>query len=133
MKDAAGGERPMTAGYARIVVDRGQGRTFLKPPRAIREDEDMGEYLLCARGFVPTITLVVERELAKRVRYHVNLRAAEDTDFAIRLSLAGCKFVMARAARRGLERPCRSRPHLGGHGSGADRALRPVAGPDEAA
>jgi glycosyltransferase involved in cell wall biosynthesis len=84
-----------TAGYARIVVDRGNGRTFLKPPRAIRKTENMGEYLLCARGFVPTITLVVERDMARRVRYHANLRAAEDTDFAIRLSLAGCKFVMA--------------------------------------
>src|ERR1700744_5343730 len=29
-----------TAGYARIVVDRGEGRTFLKPPRAIRPVED---------------------------------------------------------------------------------------------
>src|ERR1700689_1476938 len=83
------------AGYARILVDRGEGRIFVKPPRAIREGEDMGEYLLCARGFVPTITVVVERELAKRVRYHENLRAAEDTDFAIRLALAGCRFVMA--------------------------------------
>jgi glycosyltransferase involved in cell wall biosynthesis len=85
-----------TAGYARILVDRGEGRIFVKPPRAIREGEDMGEYLLCARGFVPTITVVVERDLAKRVRYHENLRAAEDTDFAIRLALAGCRFVMAK-------------------------------------
>ena len=84
-----------TAGYARIVVDRGEGRTFLKPPRAIRPGENMGEYLLCERGFVPTITLVVERDLAKRVRYHDNLRTAEDTDFAIRLAMQGCKFVMA--------------------------------------
>jgi glycosyltransferase involved in cell wall biosynthesis len=84
-----------TAGYARIVVDRGAGRTFLKPPRAIRKTENMGEYLLCARGFVPTTTLVVEREMARRVRYHTRLPAAEDTDFAIRLSLAGCKFMMA--------------------------------------
>ena len=84
-----------TAGYARILVDRGEGRIFVKPPRAIHDGEDMGEYLLCARGFVPTITVVVERELAKRVRYHENLRAADDTDFAIRLALAGCRFVMA--------------------------------------
>jgi glycosyltransferase involved in cell wall biosynthesis len=83
------------AGYARILVDRGRGRSFLKPPRAIAEGEDMGEYLLCRRGFVPTITLVVERALAARVRYHADLRAAEDTDFAIRLAEAGCKFVMA--------------------------------------
>lgn len=83
-----------TAGYARMLVDRGRGRFFAKPPRAIREGEPMGEYLLCARGFVPTITLVVERPLAQQVRYHEKLRAAEDTDFAIRLAAAGCRFVM---------------------------------------
>ena len=87
-----------TAGYARIVVDRGEGRTFLKPPRAIRPGENMGEYLLCERGFVPTISLVLERELAKKVRYNASLRTAEDTDFAIRLALLGCRFVMAEQA-----------------------------------
>ena len=82
-------------GYARVVVNRGEGRTFLKPPRGIRPGEDMGEYLLCERGFVPTITIVVPREMARKVRYHVNLRPAEDTDFAMRLALAGCAFRMA--------------------------------------
>lgn len=82
------------AGYARMRVDRGEGRVFLKPPRAIRPDEDMAGYLLCDRGFVPTITIAVAREMAQRVRYHEDLRAAEDTDFAIRLSLAGCRFAM---------------------------------------
>jgi hypothetical protein len=81
-------------GYARILVDRGDGRTMLKPPRAIRADEDMGEYTLCERGFVPTITTVVPREMARRVRYHPKLRAAEDVDFAIRLALEGCTFRM---------------------------------------
>jgi glycosyltransferase involved in cell wall biosynthesis len=83
------------AGYARVIVDRGEGRTFVKPSRGIRANEDMGEYLLCERGFVPTITIVVERELAMKVRYHVNLRPAEDTDFAMRLALSGCTFRMA--------------------------------------
>ncbi|HEY0267134.1 MAG TPA: glycosyltransferase family A protein, partial [Rhizomicrobium sp.] len=82
------------AGYARIRVDRGGGRVFLKPPRAIRPGEDMAVYLLCDRGFVPTITVAAPRELARRVRYHENLRPAEDTDFAIRLALAGCRFRM---------------------------------------
>ena len=85
-------------GYARILVDRGDGRTMLKPPRAIRADEDMGEYTLCERGFVPTITTVVPREMAQRVRYHPKLRAAEDVDFAIRLALAGCRFQMLEEA-----------------------------------
>ena len=84
-----------TVGYARMIVDRGNGRLFFKPPRAIRPDEHMATYLLCDRGFVPTITVVVESAMAMHVRYSENLRAAEDTDFAIRLYLAGCKFVMA--------------------------------------
>lgn len=84
-----------TAGYARILVDRGEGRTFLKPPRAIREGEDMATYLLCDRGFIPTSTIVVERKMAQAIRFHDNLPAAEDTDFTIRLTLAGCRFVMA--------------------------------------
>jgi glycosyltransferase involved in cell wall biosynthesis len=86
-----------TTGYARMVVDRGDGRKILKPPRAIAPGEDMAAYLLCDRGFVPTITTVVPAELARAVRYHENLREAEDTDFAIRLALAGCRFLMADA------------------------------------
>jgi glycosyltransferase involved in cell wall biosynthesis len=87
-----------TAGYARIVVDRGDGRQILKPPRALRPGEDMATYLLCDRGFVPTITTVVPAEQARAVRYDENLREAEDLDFAIRLALAGCRFVMADTA-----------------------------------
>ena len=84
-----------TAGYARLVVDRGNGRTFVKPPRALAPGEDMATYLLCDRGFVPTTTLVVPRALAAAIRYDTDLREAEDTDFAIRLALAGCSFRMA--------------------------------------
>ena len=85
-------------GYARVQVDRGNGRVFLKPPRAIRPDEDMATYLLCDRGFVPTITVVAPREAAARVRYAENLRPAEDTDFAIRLFLDGYRFQMLEEA-----------------------------------
>lgn len=84
-----------TAAYARIAVDRGNGRRMVKPPRAPRADEHMATYLMADRGFVPTITLAVEKETARRIRYHEDLRAAEDTDFAIRLFLAGVRFVMA--------------------------------------
>ncbi len=37
--------------------------------------------------------------MAQRVRYHVNLRPAEDTDFAMRLALAGARFKMVGRAR----------------------------------
>ncbi len=86
-----------TAAYARIVVDRGMGRTMLKPPRAPRAGESIATYLMCDRGFVPTITLCLPATLARRTRYHEDLRAAEDTDFAIRLYKAGCTFAMADA------------------------------------
>jgi glycosyltransferase involved in cell wall biosynthesis len=81
-------------GYARIKADRGGGRVFLKPPRALRRGEDMAAYLLCDRGFVPTITVVAPRDAAARIRYDEDLWPAEDTDFAIRLFLDGYRFHM---------------------------------------
>jgi glycosyltransferase involved in cell wall biosynthesis len=81
-------------GYARVRVDRGDGRVFLKPPRGMKPDEDMGTYLLCDRGFTPTITMALPREAAARIRFHEKLRAAEDSDFAIRLTQAGYRFRM---------------------------------------
>jgi glycosyltransferase involved in cell wall biosynthesis len=87
-----------TVGYARMIVDRGDGRRILKPPRAIGTGEDVATYLLCDRGFVPTITTVVPAKHARQVRYNEDLREAEDLDFAIRLSLAGCRLVMAETA-----------------------------------
>lgn len=89
LKESAG-----QAGYARVRVDRGKGRIFLKPPRALWPGEDMANYLLCDRGFTPTSTIVAPREAAASVRFDEHLRVAEDTDFAIRLSLAGYRFQM---------------------------------------
>ncbi|MGH6871505.1 MAG: glycosyltransferase family 2 protein [Rhizomicrobium sp.] len=82
-------------GYAPVVVDRGHGRSMVKPPRGLAPGEHMADYLLRDRGFVPTITLVVPRAIAARVRYAEALPFAQDTDFAIRLFLAGHRFVMA--------------------------------------
>ena len=81
-------------GYSRVLVDRGNGKTLLKPARARRSDEHMATYLLCDRGFVPTITVAVERKLAQRIRYSEYLRFGEDIDFALRLFLDGCRFKM---------------------------------------
>jgi glycosyltransferase involved in cell wall biosynthesis len=83
------------AGYAPMIVERGRGVRFVKPPRPLGKGEHVASYLLCDRGFVPTITLVVPREWAARVRYGESMPFAQDTDFAIRLYLAGCRFVMA--------------------------------------
>lgn len=103
--------RKNVAGYACMIVERGWGRSFLKPPRAIAPNEHMATYLLCDRGFVPTITLVVATDVARRIRYNDSLPFAQDTDFAIRLYLAGCRFVMAEepgAVWRDLPDPSRA-------------------------
>lgn len=84
-----------TGAYSRFVVDRGNGVSLLKPPRAIAPGEDMGIYLLCDRGFLATSTIAVPAALARKIRFDENLPAAEDTDFAIRAALAGTRFVMA--------------------------------------
>lgn len=84
-----------TGAYSRFIVDRGNGRTLLKPPRGIGPDEDMATYLLCDRGFLATSVIVVPAAVARTIRFNENLPAAEDTDFAIRAALAGVHFVMA--------------------------------------
>ncbi|PZM15566.1 glycosyltransferase family 2 protein [Rhizobium tubonense] len=83
------------AAYAPVIVRRGSGRAFVKPPRAIRSDEDMAIYLICDRGFVQTSGLALRSETAKRVKYREDAIFGDDTDFAIRLQLAGCRFEMA--------------------------------------
>jgi glycosyltransferase involved in cell wall biosynthesis len=118
-----------TVGYARVLVDRGNGRTLLKPPRAPRPGEHMATYLLCDRGFVPTITVCVETQLARRVRYAEHLHYGEDTDLAIRLFLEGCQFLMLEepgAVWHDLHDPCRaSANRKGARLVGWIEALRP--------
>ena len=80
--------------YSRIIVDRGNGRTFLKPPRGLQEGEHIAEYMLCDRGFLQTSTVVLKTSLAKKVRYAVGLPYGQDTDFALRLYAEGAAFQM---------------------------------------
>lgn len=81
--------------YSPVIADRGNGRQFIKPPRAIEPGESMATYLMCDRGFVQTSGICLPTGTAKKVRYRQDARYGDDTDFAIRLQLAGCQFVMA--------------------------------------
>ncbi|WP_245405594.1 glycosyltransferase family 2 protein [Sphingobium sp. Sx8-8] len=80
--------------YGQVLADRGEGRNFLKPPRAIARDETMDRYLMCDRGFIQTSSLALSRTLAEKVRYREDVKFGDDTDFAMRLSLAGARFLM---------------------------------------
>ncbi|UIJ46162.1 glycosyltransferase family 2 protein [Sphingomonas cannabina] len=81
--------------YSRVIVDRGSGRRFLKPYREIRLGESVDRYLMCERGFIQTSSLALPRGLARTVRYREDVRFGDDTDFAVRLSLHGARFLMA--------------------------------------
>ena len=89
----AGGDLKVAA-YSAVVADRGGGRFVVKPPRGIGDGEDMASYLMCDRGFVQTSGLLVPRAIAAQVRYRSDVTFGDDTDFAIRLALAGCRFRM---------------------------------------
>ena len=105
---------PGRAGYARILVDRGDGKSFLKPPRAIREGEDMATYLLCERGFIPTSTMVVERGAAQADP--LPRESARRRGHRFRHPPRACRpaFRDGRGARRALEGHRRSQPPVGG-------------------
>ena len=79
--------------YASIMVDRGEGLSFQKPPQGIGGNQNMSEYLLAGRGFVQTSTVVMKTEVAKDVLYLPELKGGQDTDFAIRLYAKGYKLV----------------------------------------
>jgi glycosyltransferase involved in cell wall biosynthesis len=84
--------------YSRVIVDRGEGRRFLKPFREIRRGEGVDRYLMCERGFIQTSSMALRRSLAASVRYREDVGFGDDTDFAVRLSLAGARFLMAPSA-----------------------------------
>lgn len=85
--------RENVIGYAPVRAQRETG-FIVKPPRAIAPSESMATYLMCGRGFVQTSGLVTPTETARKVRYREDASFGDDTDFAIRLQLAGYQFLM---------------------------------------
>lgn len=80
--------------YSQVYLDRGVGKYWIKPPRALAPKEHMADYLLRDQGWVPTPTLVVENNLAKKTLFREGMPFGQDMDFAIRLYNHGAKFHM---------------------------------------
>ena len=85
--------RERTVAYSPVRAIRGRS-VIVRPPRPIGPGESMSTYLMCDRGFVQTSGLVVPIEAGRTVRYRQDACYGDDTDFAIRLQLAGYRFVM---------------------------------------
>ena len=80
--------------YSSMYVDRGVGKYWVRPDRAIRAGEDVGEYLFVKNQLIQTSTIVLSRNLAQQVRFDGTLRKGQDLDFCLRLQKAGATFRM---------------------------------------
>lgn len=80
--------------YTQVVVDRGDGVSFLKPPRAINQGEHISDYLMRGRGFIQTSTLILPAEIAKSISFDESLTFGQDTDFALKIAGVGGELIM---------------------------------------
>jgi len=80
--------------YSQIIVDRGVGRYWIKPDRAIGPEESIFDYLYIHGGFIQTSTMVITRELASRVRWDEKVTFGDNDQYAIDLVQAGAHPVM---------------------------------------
>lgn len=93
-------ERDIAAGaqgqvvYSQVLVERSGQVRGKRPRRALRAGEEVSEYLACHQGFVQTSTVALPLDLARRVPFDERIAFGQDTDFAIRLALAGAAFHM---------------------------------------
>jgi glycosyltransferase involved in cell wall biosynthesis len=78
--------------FSPVLVDRGVGKLWIKPPRGPASGERLDEYITCTEGWVQTSTMVVRRSLAKDVRFDTRMPSSQDTDFAIRCFATGASF-----------------------------------------
>lgn len=85
---------PLCVWYSYVNVDRGVGRYWARPNRAIGKTEDVGEYLFVDNQLIQTSAIVMPRALAARVRFDPQLRKGQDLDFCLRLQRAGAHFRM---------------------------------------
>lgn len=80
--------------YSQNLVDRGLEKRWIRPSRAIRPGEDLGEYMFVANCFIQTSTIAGPAPLVKAVRFNPDLPKGQDLDFCLRLAAGGAEFRM---------------------------------------
>jgi glycosyltransferase involved in cell wall biosynthesis len=78
--------------FTSFEVDRGVGKTWIKPDLKYDGKQRIDEYLTTDSGWSQTSTIVLDSELAKRVLFDESLPSSQDTDFTIRCFLQGGNF-----------------------------------------
>jgi glycosyltransferase involved in cell wall biosynthesis len=82
--------------FSQVMVVRNGEQIDLRPPRGPRPGEDISEYLACHQGFTQPSTIVLDRDLATRVKFDpaLGFLGIDDFDYAVRLSAAGGELRM---------------------------------------
>jgi len=80
--------------YGQIIVDRGVGRYWVKPERALSADESIYDFLYINGGFIQTSTLVIPTALRDRVQWDESVTFGDNDQFAIDCWRTGINFVM---------------------------------------
>ena len=80
--------------YGQIVVDRGVGRYWVKPDRALQAEESIYDFLYVYGGFIQTSTMVVPRQLCDKVLWDETVTYGDNDQFAIDCWRTGIRFCM---------------------------------------
>lgn len=80
--------------YGQIIVDRGVGRYWIKPDRALGGEESIYDFLYIHGGFIQTSTMVVPRSLADKVHWDESVTFGDNDQFAIDCWRTGIPFHM---------------------------------------
>ena len=80
--------------YGQIIVDRGVGRYWVKPKRALGHEESIFDFLYVHGGFIQTSTMIIPRKLAERVQWDEAVTFGDNDQFAIDCWKSGISFHM---------------------------------------
>ena len=83
------GSRSRFAGFAPAIVDRGKGRTAIKPSGQLNPGEPLEHYFFARNQMVQTSVLVVDRQSAVDARFKPDILVGEDLDFCLAIEAAG--------------------------------------------
>ena len=80
--------------YGQIIVDRGVGRYWVKPGRALGYEEPIYDFLYVYGGFIQTSTMIIPKALAERVQWDEKVTFGDNDQFAIDCWKTGIPFHM---------------------------------------
>jgi len=80
--------------YGQIIVDRGVGKYWVKPDRALGSDESIYDFLYVHGGFIQTSTIIMPATLAETVKWDETVTFGDNDQFAIDCWKTGIPFHM---------------------------------------